>query len=143
MHPTPGLPKAVVAFDDIVIKGKLQPFLELTRAFAGASLIEQVHAFNILPFSPEKSDVRNQVALLEKVFTELRSLILAASSCQKPDQQVLGDFLTPLQGYLEAVTRLKEASRKDREWFTHLSTVAEGAPCVGWVTVVSIFQARL
>jgi adenylyl cyclase-associated protein len=77
---------------------------------------------------------------VEKLFTDLRALILAAALCQKPDEQALRHFLNPLQADIEAVTRLKEASRKDREWFTHLSTVAEGAPCVGWVTVVRMAQ---
>ena len=39
---------------------------------------------------------------------------------------------------IEAITRAKEANRKDREWFNHLSTIAEGAGCVGWVTIVSL-----
>jgi adenylyl cyclase-associated protein len=34
------------------------------------------------------------------------------------------------------VTRVKDDNRKDRDWFTHLSTVAEGAPCIGWVAAV-------
>jgi adenylyl cyclase-associated protein len=59
-----------------------------------------------------------------------------AALCQKPEQKVFEGLLAPLQADIEAIIRLKEASRKDRDWFTHLSTVAEGAPCVGWVTVV-------
>ena len=77
-----------------------------------------------------------QAGLVEKLLTDLRAFLLAAAHCQKPDQQALNTLLTPLQADIEAVSRLKEANRKDREWFTHLSTVAEGAPCVGWVTVV-------
>ena len=71
------------------------------------------------------------------MFSELRDVLFIVGSCQKPDQQAFGELLAPLQGSIEAITRLKEANRKDREWFNHLSTVAEGAPCVGWITVVS------
>jgi adenylyl cyclase-associated protein len=74
---------------------------------------------------------------VEKEFTDLRALLLLASSCQKPDDAGFGDLLGPLQKDILAITKLKEANRKDREWFTHLSTIAEGAPCAGWVTVVS------
>ena len=77
-----------------------------------------------------------KAGLVEKLLTDLRTFLLVVAHCQKPDQQSLSTLLTPLQANIEAVSRSKEANRKDREWFTHLSTVAEGAPCVGWVTVV-------
>lgn len=35
-------PKFITAFDDAVINGKLKPFLELSRSFAGDSVKEQV-----------------------------------------------------------------------------------------------------
>lgn len=38
----PMTPPSVVAFDAIVIDGKLRPFLELTKAFAPQLLIDQV-----------------------------------------------------------------------------------------------------
>ncbi|GBE82618.1 Adenylyl cyclase-associated protein [Sparassis crispa] len=109
-------PKSVVAYDELIIDGKLKPFVDLTKSFAGASVIEQV-------------------ALLEKEFADLRDLLLVAASCKKPDQKAFETLLAPLQKDIEAISRAKEANRKDRDWFTHLSTVAEGAPCVGWVTV--------
>ncbi|KDQ59424.1 hypothetical protein JAAARDRAFT_32984 [Jaapia argillacea MUCL 33604] len=111
-------PRTVVAYDEMIIEGKLQPFLELTRSFAGASVIEQV-------------------ALVEKMFSDLRSVLLAANSCRKPDQSAFTSFLAPLLADIEAITRLKETYRKDRDWFTHLSAVAEGAPCVGWIAIES------
>jgi adenylyl cyclase-associated protein len=78
-----------------------------------------------------------QVTLLEKEFTDFRALLLTASACQKPDQKAFGELLNPLQADIEAVTRLKQPNRKDRDWVNHLATVAEGAPCAGWVTYVS------
>jgi adenylyl cyclase-associated protein len=35
-------PKVIAVFDDAVIEGKLKPFVELTRDFAGDSVKEQV-----------------------------------------------------------------------------------------------------
>ena len=77
--------------------------------------------------------------MVEQEFKDLRELLLIAGSCKKPDQGEFEKLLGPLQKDIEAITHAKETNRKDREWFNHLSTVAEGAPCVGWVTVVGIF----
>lgn len=70
------------------------------------------------------------------MFASLRHVLVVAGSCKKPDQKAFSDLLGPLQAGIEAVTRFKEANRKDRQWFNHLSLVAEGAPAVGWITVV-------
>ena len=82
---------------------------------------------------------RAQVGMVEQEFRDLRELLLVAGSCKKPEQAQFEKLLGPLQKDIEAITHAKETNRKDREWFNHLSTVAEGAPCVGWVTVVGIF----
>jgi hypothetical protein len=36
------LPQSVIAFDELVLEGKLKPFLELTKSFASQSVIDQV-----------------------------------------------------------------------------------------------------
>ncbi|OCH90293.1 cyclase-associated protein [Obba rivulosa] len=110
------LPRTVQAYDELIIEGKLKPFIQLTKSFASPSVVEQV-------------------ALVEKEFLDLRSLLLLAAASKKPDQATFAKILEPLQKDIEAITRAKEANRKDRDWFTHLSTVAEGGTCVGWVTV--------
>jgi adenylyl cyclase-associated protein len=109
-------PRSVVAYDETVVEAKLKPFLDLTRSLGGESLIEQV-------------------TLVEKEFAGLRAVILTAASCQKPDQKTFGELLGPLQTNIEAITRLRHPSRKDKDWTNHFITVAEGAPCVGWITV--------
>lgn len=63
----------------------------------------------------------------------MRAFIKMAAACKKPDTKSFSALLVPLQAGIEAITRLKEANRKDRDWFTHLSVVAEGGPIVGWV----------
>ena len=75
---------------------------------------------------------------MEQEFKDLRGLLLVAASCKKPEQSEFEKLLGTLLKDIEAITRAKEANRKDREWFNHLSTIAEGAGCVGWVTIVSL-----
>lgn len=86
---------------------------------------------------------RGKAGLLEKEFKDLRELLLVAANCKKPDQKGFEKLLAPLQKDIEAISRLKEANRKDRDWFTHLSTVAEGGTCVGWITIVSVARQFL
>jgi adenylyl cyclase-associated protein len=63
-----------------------------------------------------------------------------AAFCQKPDQSAYESLLIPLQATVEAISRSKEANRKERDWFTHLSAVAEGASWAFWVAVVSLVE---
>ncbi|KAK7014992.1 C-CAP/cofactor C-like domain-containing protein [Favolaschia claudopus] len=108
------VPPSVVAFDELVIDGKLKPFLQLTRSFAGQSVIEIV-------------------AILEKQFQGLRSFLLLSGSCQQPDKDGLEKLLVPIQADIEAITRCKDAGRKDREWFTHITIVGDGGLGVAWI----------
>ncbi|THH33014.1 hypothetical protein EUX98_g1211 [Antrodiella citrinella] len=111
------IPKSVLAYDERVIDGKVKPFVELTKSFAIASVIDQA-------------------ALVEKEYVDLRGLILCASACKKPaDDAVFAKILDPLKKDIEGITRAKETNRKDRDWFNHLNVVAEGGTAVGWVTV--------
>ena len=80
--------------------------------------------------------------MVEKEFRDLRTLLLLAANCKKPEQKSFEALLSPLQKDIENITRAKEANRKDRDWLNHLSAVAEGASCAGWVTVVCT-RARL
>lgn len=63
-------------------------------------------------------------------------MLLQAAACRKPDQKAFAEVLSPLQAGIEAVARAKEAARKERDWSNHLTVIADGAACVGWVTVV-------
>lgn len=40
---------------------------------------------------------------------------------------------------MEAISRAKEANRRDRDWYSHLTVLAEGAPVIGWVVNVRLF----
>lgn len=74
--------------------------------------------------------------MFAKLLTSLRSVLLQAAVCRKPDQTAFADILSSLQAGIAAITRAKEAARKERDWSNHLTVIAEGASCVGWITVV-------
>jgi adenylyl cyclase-associated protein len=46
-------PPSVVAYDEQILKGKVQPFVRLTEAFPIASLVEQVSIYILLCTMPE------------------------------------------------------------------------------------------
>ncbi|CAA7265404.1 unnamed protein product [Cyclocybe aegerita] len=107
-------PKSALAFQEQVVDAKLKPFIELTKAFAGPNVVESV-------------------ALVQKQFDILYDFLKLSASCQKPDQRTLEALLAPFPQSIEAVSRAKEANRRDRDWFSHLSFLGEGAPVIGWV----------
>ncbi|KAI5985238.1 adenylate cyclase-associated CAP, partial [Pisolithus marmoratus] len=109
-------PPSVTAFDAIVIDGKLKAFVELTKAFAPQFLVDQV-------------------ALFADELNLLRNLLLIAAACKAPDQKTFVELLGPLQATIETIARAKITHGKEAAWVNHLSAIAEGAPCVGWVTV--------
>lgn len=61
-----------------------------------------------------------------------------ASSCKKPEEKSLETVLGPFLKSIEAISRAKEANRRDRDWFSHLTILAEGAPIIGWVINVNL-----
>lgn len=76
-----------------------------------------------------------QAGQIEKMYQDLRTLLVTAAYCRKPDEKQFEEILKPLQLDIATISKTKEANRKDREWYNHLSVVAEGAPVVGWVAV--------
>ncbi|KAG9318865.1 adenylate cyclase associated N terminal-domain-containing protein [Chiua virens] len=116
VEPVIAIPPSVQAFDAIVVEARLKPLIELTAAFTPQVLIDQMELF-------------------ARAIYVLRDLLLKAAACKKPDQKAFEELLSPLQAAIIAVTKAKEAARKEREWFNHLTVVAEGVVCVGWVAV--------
>lgn len=75
--------------------------------------------------------------MVEKEYRDLRALILLASACKKPiEDSDFAKVLEPLKKDIQDITHAKETNRKDRDWFNHLTAIAEGGTAVGWVTVV-------
>jgi hypothetical protein len=77
---------------------------------------------------------------VERLYTNLGGIVRIAATCKKPDQAAFAELLSDLQGDIEAITTIKDSNRKERDWFTHLSFVAEGSPAVAWITVVLLFH---
>ncbi|KAI0274390.1 adenylate cyclase associated N terminal-domain-containing protein [Russula aff. rugulosa BPL654] len=109
-------PRSVVAYYEQILKGRVQPFVKLTEEFPNASVIEQAK-------------------LVERLYTNLGGIIRIVAICKKPDQAAFAELLGDLQGDIEAISSIKDSNRKDRDWFNHLSFVAEGSPAVAWITV--------
>ena len=75
---------------------------------------------------------------MQKQYDVLFEFLKMVAACQKPDQQNLESLITPLASTIEAISRAKEAHRRDRDWFSHLTILSEGAPVIGWVASVSL-----
>jgi len=80
---------------------------------------------------------------VERLYTNLGRIIRIAAICKKPDQAAFAELLSDLQGDIEAISAIKESNRKDRDWFNHLSLVAEGSPAVAWITVVLLLSSAV
>ncbi|KAF7295061.1 C-CAP/cofactor C-like domain-containing protein [Mycena indigotica] len=109
----PATPQSVVAFDELVIDGKLKPFIALTKQLDSAPVTEIV-------------------GMLEKQLQGLRSFLLISGSCQQPDEEGLKKLLSPIQASIESITRCKDG-RKDRQWEQHIIIVGDGGLAVGWI----------
>ncbi|KAF8325999.1 adenylate cyclase associated N terminal-domain-containing protein [Cantharellus anzutake] len=107
-------PPIITAFDETVVV-KLAPFLQL---------------------SGELSPVlKDQVSHVARLFELQRGLILQAAQCKKPADAAFGVLLEPFSKEIALVGEIKDSNRSNREFFNHLSTIADGIPAVGWVTV--------
>jgi adenylyl cyclase-associated protein len=80
---------------------------------------------------------------VQKQFDILGDFLKVAASCQKPEQKAFEALLAPFPQSMEAISRSKEANRRDRDWYSHLTVVAEGAPVIGWVVNVRLSEDTL
>ena len=76
--------------------------------------------------------------MVQKQYDILFDFLKMVAACQKPDQPTLESLVTPFASSIEAISRAKEAYRRDRDWFSHLTLLSEGAPVIGWVVSVSL-----
>lgn len=111
------VPRSVVAFDEMVMTARVTPWVSLSHQLGGP--------------------IDEQAQLVRTLFTALRSIILTASNCSKPNDKDFAKLLSPLQSSIESIGNVKDRNRSTRDWFNHLSTVAEGVPAVGWITIDS------
>ncbi|CAE6417508.1 unnamed protein product [Rhizoctonia solani] len=107
--------QSVKVFDELVIAGKLEPFLRVAGEIGGP--------------------VKEQSDLVGNLFRNLRNLIHCAAVSTKPSDATFMSMLGPLQSEITAVNDIKDKYRKEREFGNHFSALSEGVPAVGWVTV--------
>ncbi|KAH9998998.1 adenylate cyclase associated C terminal-domain-containing protein [Russula vinacea] len=117
-------PPSVVAYYEQILKGRVQPFVELTGSFTNSSIVEQAK-------------------LVEQLYTHLGGIIRIAAICKKPDQAAFAELLSDLQSDIEAITAIKDSNGKDRVWLNHLTLVADGSPVVAWITVVLLLSGAV
>ncbi|KAF8626377.1 hypothetical protein AX15_005027 [Amanita polypyramis BW_CC] len=107
-------PVTVLAYDNNILNESLTPFVELTKSFASDSLISIVRLFEVQ-------------------MQRTHDLLLLSTNCQKPSQEELLASVEPLNKGIEAMGNVKSGNKKERDWFTHLTFIAEAGPVVGWV----------
>eukprot|EP01135_Chromosphaera_perkinsii_P005047 Nk52_evm24s311 gene=Nk52_evmTU24s311 len=103
----------VKAFDEI-LGNHFKSYLDLSQRIGG--------------------DVQKQAELVEKAFKAQRDYIVLASKAKQPSMADVPELLKPTATYLEAAQSFKDANRTSK-CFNHLSTVSDGMPALGWVTV--------
>lgn len=105
---------AVKAYDDL-INNFIKPLASVTQKIGS-------------------DELKNQIALLEKLVAAQRAFIAIAASSKKPDQATLEKLIQPSAQLIGEITSLREKSRTSKQ-FNHLSAISEGVPAFGWVLV--------
>ncbi|CAE7231572.1 unnamed protein product [Rhizoctonia solani] len=107
--------QSVKSFNELVIAGKLEPFLKTAEQIGGP--------------------IKEQSDLVGSLFRNLGDLLQCAAASAKPSDATFMSMLGPLQSNITAVNTIKDKYRKERDLGNHFSTLSEGVPAVGWVTI--------
>lgn len=75
---------------------------------------------------------------MQKQYDAVRSFLLAAASCQKPDTATYQNLVAEVGNTIASVQKAKEAHRRDAKWFSYLTMIGEGAQGVAWIVSVRI-----
>ena len=83
--------------------------------------------------------MRHQAQIFLDGFHAQRNFLLISTKAKKPDvagseMSVFQDLLKPISESISLMGDIKDANRQS-EFYNHLSTVAEGAIVLAWVTV--------
>jgi len=79
-------------------------------------------------------ELKNQIALIEKLAEAQKAFIATAAASKKPDASTIESLLTPSVKLIGEITAIRDKSRTSKQ-FNHLSTISEGVPAFGWVVV--------
>jgi len=116
--PAEPVPESVEEYDDF-IKNSVAKYVEISKG------VDPV--------------VAKQAAALLEGFQSQRSFLLISTRAKKPDMtgaemSVFQDLLKPISESMARVSSIKDENRGS-PYHNHLSTVAEGALVLAWVTV--------
>eukprot|EP01120_Amphizonella_sp_Union-15-10_P014120 TRINITY_DN673_c0_g1_i1.p1 TRINITY_DN673_c0_g1~~TRINITY_DN673_c0_g1_i1.p1 ORF type:complete len:390 (+),score=94.41 TRINITY_DN673_c0_g1_i1:2-1171(+) len=78
--------------------------------------------------------VAEQAKLFKQAVDKELELISKATKTKKPSPQELQTLLAPISDVMGKITEIKDKNRGNK-YFNNLSTVAEGTPALGWVSV--------
>ncbi|KAH8928870.1 hypothetical protein BT69DRAFT_1311331 [Atractiella rhizophila] len=107
-------PPQIKDFDEIV-SGSLLKFINLSAELGGL--------------------VNDQAQHIRDMFTAQRDMLVAAQVCKKPADSISEKFLGPTRAALTKAIELRDKNRAERNFASHLNSVAEGAPTLGWVMI--------
>jgi len=79
-------------------------------------------------------ELKNQIALIEKLADSQRNFISTAAVSKKPDAATIESLLAPSVKLITDITALRDKNRTSKQ-FNHLSAISEGVPAFGWVVV--------
>lgn len=77
-----------------------------------------------------------QAKLVERLYTNLGGIIRTAAICRKPERAEFSELLHDLQDDIGAISAIKDANWKERDWVNHFSFVSEGCPAAAWIAMV-------
>jgi len=79
-------------------------------------------------------ELKNQIALIEKLAEAQKAFITTAAASKKPDAGTIESLLAPSVKLIGEITAIRDKNRTSKQ-FNHLSTISEGVPAFGWVVV--------
>ncbi|KZO95760.1 hypothetical protein CALVIDRAFT_537742 [Calocera viscosa TUFC12733] len=112
--PKADVPKQIAAFDELLLDGKLPPFLKASETL-GDGVSTAAQSFRSL-------------------FEDMRALVVLAAYNKKPVGAKLNDVIMPMNKAMQAGKKLKDEYRT-KPLGNHVAGVVEGIDALGWVVV--------
>lgn len=134
--PSAQVSPAVAKFEDL-LDGPLENYLKLSNVLGGL-VSEQVCLVSCIVYMETLTDrLFHQALAVGQAFVAQKEFITFASQCTKlsSSSPAFAERLGPTQSALVASIEIKEKNRASKE-ANLLSTVSEGIPALGWVTLV-------
>lgn len=73
---------------------------------------------------------------MKAIFNEHRNFIWTAAGQKEPDANTIATMMEPIVKLNQEIIDFKD-SKRNTQFFNHLSSMADGVPAVAWVSVVN------